>query len=113
MKLSSKALVFIRNCVVFGAMIIGAVIWLMLPGQTIIHLESRAVGSKMLLLILLVLPLFALIPCYDLPEFHTDAEENRIELEKAKQNNAVIQIALAVMLAVAELGSFALLLALI
>ena len=113
MTLSSKALVVIRNCVVFGAMIIGAVIWFTLPGQTIVHLAPQEVGSKMLLLVLLILPLFALIPRGDLPEFHTDSEENASELEKAKKNNAEIQLALAVVLAVAELGSFALLLAML
>lgn len=96
-KISSKHIKVLRICIVFGTMLGGFISWLFFPWQVIIQLESGTMGNKLILLIVLLLPLFAMIPSVDMPEFHVDDEYARNEKESCKRNNEIVQLVWAIL----------------
>ncbi len=101
---SLTTLKWIRNGIVWGTMLLGFICWLYMPSEVLIHLESGRRGSKLALLIVLLLPLFAMIPATDKPEFHVQDAYAEQETERAQRNSLISNIALAVLLAAVVLG---------
>lgn len=99
----STTLVICRHIIILGTLIGGFILWLTLPQHTAIHFnllyQADGWGNKLLLLPTLFLPFLADIP-FELPKFHTDSEETRLALENAKRKNAIIQLLVAIVLAI-------------
>lgn len=100
-KLTTKELTNIRNIIIAVTMIGGLIIWFFLPGfvknGSLIHVGNGTYGSKIGLLLALLLPLFALIPNTQKEEIHTeDPVERKTVLEKQSAKERKIQIAVAV-----------------
>jgi uncharacterized membrane protein len=91
----------IRNLLVIVTIIGGFICWFFIPEITAIHYDitftPKAYGSKNFLLLLLILPLFSLIPLGS-SEYHVESEENNEKLNKQVKANAVIQLILAIVL---------------
>lgn len=96
---SVKVLRLFRNLVVWLTILGGFIFWLFLPVQVPIHFDmtftADRFGSKVWLLFLFLIPLFAYIP-YSIPEYHLDSKESRLAIKKRKRVNAIIQLITAV-----------------
>ena len=106
-KLTAKELTIIRNIIIAVSMIGGFIIWLALPevikNANIIHVGSGKYGYKIGALIVLLFPLFALIPDTGREEVHTEDRAERAALleeqlcgERKKQIMAAIFVTLAI-----------------
>ena len=108
-KLTAKELTVIRNVIIAVSMIGGFIVWLALPdvikNSNVIHVGTGKFGYKWGALIVLLFPLFALIPDTNREEIHTEdpAEravllEESLRLERKKQIAAAIFVILAIIL---------------
>lgn len=101
-KMTVKGLTNIRNIIIAVTMIGGLVVWFFMPGFVkntgVIHVGNGEYGSKIGLLLALLLPLFALIPNTQKDEIHTeDPIERAAIVEEQLKKERKIQIAVAVL----------------
>lgn len=101
-KLTAKGLTIIRNSIIAVTMIGGLIVWFFMPGFVkntgAIHVGNGEYGSKIGLLLALLLPLFALIPNTQKDEIHTeDPVEKAAILEGQLAKERKMQIAVAVL----------------
>ena len=101
-KLTAKELTIIRNVIVAVTMIGGLIVWFVLPSvvknSSIIHVGNGQFGTKIGALVVLLFPLFALIPNTKHEDIHTDdpAEREAIVDERLKKDRKM-QIAIAIL----------------
>ncbi len=71
----------------------GLLLWLRIPATILnsrfIHVGNGKYGSKIGLLVLLILPLFSLLGGINQDEFHADDETERVRLEEERKKKAV------------------------
>ena len=101
-KLTVKGLTNIRNIIMAVTMIGGLIVWITLPAvvknSSIIHVGNGQFGTKVGALVVLLFPLFALIPNTNHEEIHTvDPAEREAILEQRLKNDRKIQIAVAIL----------------
>ena len=99
-KLTAKKLTIIRNVIIAISMIGGLIAWFVLPAvirnSSIIHVGTGRFGLKYGALLVLLLPLFALIPGRE--DVHTeDPAERAVILEEQLTKERKMQIAVAVL----------------
>ena len=87
----------LRNIFIVIGIIGGFAIWLFIPAEikndTLLHVGNSSHGSKWGLLLLLVIPLFALIQNKEELTFHSDDEElKNAVLNKAAQKQMIYAI---------------------
>ena len=94
-KLTAKELTIIRNVIIVVSMVGGLIVWFVLPAQVkntgLIHVGNGEYGSKIGMLIVLLFPLFALIPNSTREDIHTEDPEERkiIEEDRCKAHRKV------------------------
>ena len=103
-KMDSSRMKILLHVIVWGSMIGGFVLWLLLPEYVVIHMSSGFVGNKVVLLLVLPFILLAYVYRGDMPEFHTDTEETRQEIEKWRKSNVTVRIMLAIPMALIIFG---------
>lgn len=85
-KRSIKALTKIRNIIIMVGIVGGLIIWFRIPdgilNNRLIHVGNGKYGSKIGLLILLVLPVFSIFSGIKKDEIHTEDDDERVELEE-------------------------------
>ena len=97
-----RGLTNIRNIIIAGTMFGGLIVWFTLPAvvknSSIIHVGNGQFGTKIGALVVLLFPLFALIPNINHEEVHTDdpAEREAVYEERLKKDRKM-QIAVAVL----------------
>lgn len=101
-KLTVKGLTNTRNIIMAVTMIGGLIVWFFMPGFVkntgIIHVGNGEYGSKIGLLLALLLPLFSLIPNTQKDEIHAeDPAERAAILEEQLKKERKMQIAVAVL----------------
>ena len=101
-KLSSTQLKRIRNIIMIVGIAAAFIIWLFIPwvieNNRLLHVGSGGLGSKLGLLLLLLFPLFALIPNRQSEEIHTDDPVERAMIEEEQERtSAKIQIMFALL----------------
>ena len=99
-KLTSKQLRTIRILIIVIGILISFCIWLFLPevinNNALYHVGNGKYGSKMGMLLIVLIPLFAFIPCCTDKEIHSKNSMERAELrEKFDKRAEEIQIAVA------------------
>jgi len=84
--MSAKQMKTIRNIIMGATVVIGFICWLAMPYEFkntgLFHVGSGEYGTKPCALILLLFPLFALIPDKENSEVHTDDPSEREKLIK-------------------------------
>lgn len=100
-KCSVRTLKWIRNIIIMAGIAGGLIIWCRIPGtisnNPLVHVGNSMKGSKIGLLILLVLPLLSLFAGIRQEEIHTDDEAECARLEEGMHRAAVkAQICFAV-----------------
>ena len=101
-KLNSKKLTIIRNVIIAVSMIGGLIAWFALPAviknSSIIHVGTGQLGLKYGALLVLLFPLFALIPNTKHEDVHTeDSVERAAILEERLAKDRKMQIAIALL----------------
>lgn len=103
---SSVGMKITLHVLIWGTMVGGFIMWLTLPDFVRVHLGG-AVGSKGLLLIVLILPLGVYLIPGEVPEYHVECEETRLMIEKHKVKNALVQLLTAGVFCVITWGALA------
>lgn len=107
--MTSRTLKIIRNIFMWGGIITGFIIWLNVPpvfkNTYLLHVGNGEYGSKMGILLILPLPLFALCFRVNTVEFHGDDKEliSR-EREQADKEQMLAGMLTALALAVVVIG---------
>lgn len=106
---SVTALKVTRNIIVFGSMIVALLIWFFVPktfsNSAFFHVGNGATGSKIGVLILIPLPLFALIKPKRKEEYHGNDEALIHNMETDTQkSNLISQIVIAIGEAIVVIG---------
>lgn len=99
-KLTSTQLKKIRLFVIFTGMLLCFIIWLFIPdvikNNALVHVGNGEYGSKWGALIVILIPLFGLIPCRMDEEIHTkDPKEREALQEKFDRRSEEMQIGIA------------------
>ena len=99
-QLTSKQLRTIRIFIIVIGILISFCIWLFLPdlinNNALYHVGNGKYGSKMGMLLIVLLPLFGFIPCRTDEEIHSKDSMERAELqEKFDKRAEKIQLAVA------------------
>ena len=85
MKESVQKLKTIRNVVMLGGIFLIFVLWLMAPdvfqNSRFVHVGNGAYGHKIGALLVLLMPFMGFLPGNTKEEFHTDNEEEKIQME--------------------------------
>ena len=100
-RLTSKQLRIIRILIVVIGILISFCIWLFLPdvinNNALYHVGNGKYGSKMGMLLIVLIPLFGFIPCRTDEEIHSKDSMERAE-QQGKFNKRAEEIQLAVAL---------------
>jgi len=99
-KLTSKQLRTIRILIIVSGMLISFFIWLFLPdvinNNALYHVGNGKYGSKLGMLLIVLIPLFGFIPCRTDEEIHSKDSMERAELqEKFDKRAEETQLAVA------------------
>lgn len=108
-KWSLRTLKWIRNIIIMVGIAGGLIIWLRVPSVMLnnrfIHVGNGKYGSKIGMLILLILPFFSLFAGMEKDEIHTDDETERTRLgEETKRATVNTQICYAIAESILVLG---------
>ncbi len=99
--MKAKTMKRIRNIIMVAAVVIAFLLWLAVPYEfkntSFFHVGTGEYGTKAGALILLLLPLFALIPHKNAAEVHTDDPAER---EKIMEENALREAKTQVLIAI-------------
>ena len=103
--MSVRKLKIIRNSIILGTIVVGFILWLQMPAMIqnskMVHVGTGEQGSKAGALLLLLLPLFALIPLDSKVETHTqNASEQEAAMVARKRKALWGQIGFAILEAV-------------
>lgn len=103
--MKSKTMKRIRNIIMGATVVIGFLLWLVIPDEfkntSFFHVGTGESGTKAWALILLLLPLFALIPNKEENEVHTkDPAEREKLMEEFAMREAKRQVIVAILLGI-------------
>ena len=99
-KLTSKQLRTVRILIIFVGILISFCIWLFMPdvikNNALYHVGNGKYGSKIGMLLIVLIPLFGFIPCRTDEEIHSNDSVERAELqEKFDKKAEEIQLVVA------------------
>lgn len=103
--MNAKKMKRIRNIIMGATVIIGFLLWLAIPYEfkntSFFHVGTGETGTKVWALVLLLLPLFALIPNKEENEVHTKDPAEREKLtEEFAMREAKRQVMIAIFLGI-------------
>lgn len=103
---TGKKLQKIVNIVIWAICVIALILWICLPGEVpIYHTGSEYHnGSKLPLLIMVFLPLIIFLEKFDDQEMHSDTEESRELVAKARRKKATSMLCQAAVVGIIVLG---------
>lgn len=109
-KWSLKTLRWMRDIIIIAGIAGGLILWLGVPSiiqnNRLVHAGNGQYGFKLGLLILLIVPLFALLPGNEHDEIHTDDEAERTKVEEEmKRATLNRQVCIAIGCSIVLLGS--------
>ena len=91
-KLTSKQLRIIRILIMGFGILISFCIWLFLPdvinNNDLYHVGNGKYGSKVGMLLIVLIPLFGFIPCHTSEEIHSEDSVERAELQEKLDKKA-------------------------
>ena len=107
--MKARQMRIVRNIIMIVTVIAGFILWLFIPYQfknsKFFHVGTGEYGIKPAALILLLLPLFALIPDKGEGEIHTDdPEEREKSAEEHEMREAKRQVVIALFLGITVLS---------
>lgn len=107
--MTSKQMKILRNIIMVVTVVLGFLCWLAMPyefkNSSLFHAGNGEYGNKMVALILLLFPLFSLIPDKSDSEVHTDDPVERAKiLEEYSKKDAKRQLDTAIGIGLAVVG---------
>lgn len=107
---SLKTLRWMRDIIIIAGIAGGLILWLGVPSiiqnNRLVHAGNGQYGFKLGLLILLIVPLFALLPGNEYGEIHTDDKTERTKVEEEmKRATLNRQVCIAIGCSIVLLGS--------